>query len=300
MYDVIIIGAGTAGLTAAIYTGRALKKTLVLEGMAYGGQIINASNIENYPAAKNISGFDFANNLYEQAKELGAEIKFETVTEVKDKGSYKTVSTADDSYKAKAVIIASGANSRKLELEGEEKLTGRGISYCATCDGAFFRDKTVAVVGGGNTALEDALYLAELAKKVYIIHRYDKFEGDAATAEKLKEHNNIEYLMESNIVKLHHNETLTGVEIKNNQNKTQTLELDGLFLAIGQVPNTAIFKDLVDLDEYGYIVAKEDCKTKIPGIFAAGDIRTKKLRQLVTAASDGAVAATAAIEYTSS
>lgn len=297
MYDVLIIGAGPAGLTAAIYACRAEKSTLVLEAKTYGGQIINTPDIANYPVAPGISGFDFATTLYNQAKNLGAEVKFEKVTEVRD-GDVKTVVTPKNTYEAKTVIVATGAENRKLGVEGEDKLIGRGVSYCATCDGNFFRKKVVAVAGGGNTAVEDALYLADLAEKVYLIHRRDAFRADAALVSKLKERENVELVLNANVTKLVYEQRLQGVEVTDKlTGETKVLDVAGLFVAVGQVPENQNFAQLIDLDESGYAIAGEDCLTKVPGIFVAGDNRVKDVRQLITAASDGAVAATAAIKY---
>ena len=297
MYDILIIGAGPAGLTAAIYACRAEKRTLVLEAKTYGGQIINTPDIANYPVAPGISGFDFATTLYNQAKDLGAEVKFEKVTEVRD-GDVKTVVTPKNTYEAKTVIVATGAENRKLGVEGEDKLIGRGISYCATCDGNFFRKKVVAVAGGGNTAVEDALYLADLAEKVYLIHRRDAFRADAALVSKLKERDNVELVLNANVTKLIYEQRLQGVEVTDKlTGETKVLDVSGLFVAVGQVPENQNFARLIDLDPSGYAIAGEDCLTKVPGIFVAGDNRVKDVRQLITAASDGAVAATAAIKY---
>ncbi len=297
MYDVLIIGAGPAGLTAAIYACRAEKSTLVLEAKTYGGQIINTPDIANYPVAPGISGFDFATTLYNQAKNLGAEVKFEKVTEVRN-GDVKTVVTPKNTYEAKTVILATGAENRKLGVEGEDKLIGRGISYCATCDGNFFRKKVVAVAGGGNTAVEDALYLADLAEKVYLIHRRDAFRADASLVSKLKERTNVELVLNANVTKLVYEQRLQGVEVTDKfTGETKVLDVTGLFVAVGQVPENQNFAQLIDLDESGYAIAGEDCLTKVPGIFVAGDNRVKDVRQLITAASDGAVAATAAIKY---
>ena len=297
-YDIIIVGAGPAGLTAAIYACRASKKVLVLEAKSYGGQIINTPDIENYPVAPHISGFEFATNLYNQAKDLGAEIKFEKVAEIRESGAgEKEVVTGKNTYTTGAVIIATGSESRKLGLAGEDELIGKGISYCATCDGAFFRSKAVAVVGGGNTALEDALYLTDLASKVYLIHRRDEFRGEDKTVGILKERANIEFVYNSRVTGLISGDRLTGIEVTDNDGGKREIAVDGLFVAIGRNPENQNFAKLVNLDEAGYVIAGEDCKTNAPGIFTAGDNRTKEVRQLVTAASDGAVAATAAVKY---
>ncbi len=236
MTDIIIIGAGPAGLTAAIYARRASKSVLVLEAMSYGGQIINTPHIENYPVAAHISGFDFATKVYEQAKALGAEIKFQKALEIRDNGDTKTVVTAKGEYEAKAVIIATGSKNRPLGVDGEKKLVGRGISYCATCDGAFFRGKTVAVVGGGNTALEDALYMADIAEKVYLIHRRDAFRGEEATAEKLQARGNVELVLNSQVTKLNADKRLQSIEVTDKQGNVRTLEVSGLFVAVGRTP----------------------------------------------------------------
>ncbi len=294
MYDIIIIGAGPAGLTAAIYGRRANKSVLVLEAKSYGGQIINTLDIENYPANNHISGFDFATNLYNQAKELGAEIVFDKVIEITNN---KEVITANNKYNAKAIIIATGSDNRKLGLPNEDELIGKGVSYCATCDGAFFKGKDVAVVGGGNTALEDALYLSNLANKVYIIHRRDEFRGEDKSFNLIKQKDNIELILNSTVTKLISDDKLTGIEITNKDGSINTINIDGLFVAIGRVPSNDYYKNIINLDDQGYVIANEDCKTNIPFIFVAGDNRTKEVRQLVTATSDGAVAATNAIKY---
>ncbi|MBR4420901.1 MAG: thioredoxin-disulfide reductase [Erysipelotrichaceae bacterium] len=299
MYDIIIIGAGTAGLTAAIYARRAFKKTLVLEASAYGGQIINTPDIENFPAAMHISGFEYATKLYEQAKELGAEIVFEKAVTINDQDTDKTVVTDRNRYETKAVIIATGSQNRKLGLTKEEELVGRGISYCATCDGAFYRKKKVAVIGGGNTALEDALYLSDLAEKVYLIHRRDAFRGEESTVSKLQAKDNVEFVLNSNVTRLNGTEKLQSIEVTDKLGNTRIIEVDGIFVAVGRVPQNDAFADLVELDDAGYILSGENCHTKTPGIFVAGDNRVKEVRQLVTAASDGAIAATEAVKYLS-
>ena len=297
MYDIIIIGAGPAGLTSAIYSKRAGKKTFVLEARSYGGQIINTPKIENYPVAPHISGFDFATNLYNQVKELGVEIKFERVVGIENKENYKEVKTNKNTYQSKTVIIATGSQNRKLGLPDEEQLVGKGISYCATCDGAFYRDKVVAVVGGGNTAVEDAIYLSNVASKVYIIHRRDQFRAEANLVNELKKKSNIEIVYNSVITKIITNEKVSGIEVTDKEGNTKILDIEGLFVAIGRNPENESFEDLIELDENGYIISKENCHTNIEGIFVAGDNRKKDVRQLVTATSDGAIAATEAIKY---
>ena len=300
MYDIIIIGAGPAGMTAAIYARRAAKSVLVLEALNYGGQILNTPDIENYPVEAHISGYDFSTKLYEQAKGLGAEFIFEKAVGIKNENGKKTVVTVKSSYEAGAVILATGSASRKLGLEDEEKLIGKGISYCATCDGNFFRKKVVAVVGGGNTALEDALYLSDLAEKVYLIHRRDSFRGEEANVSRLTARENVEFIYNSNVTKLISDKRLRAVEVTNKiDGSVRTVELNGLFVAVGRIPENRNFADLVRLDDAGYVEAGEDCHTSCDGIFVAGDNRTKALRQLVTAAADGAMAATEAVKYIS-
>ncbi len=296
MYDIIIIGAGPAGLTAAIYIARARKKVLVLEASAYGGQIINTLNIDNYPAVPHIDGYTFATNVYNQAKELGAEIKFEKVIDIEN-NEIKKVITSNNEYEAKAIIIATGCGIKKLNIDNEDKFQGRGISYCATCDGAFYKGKEVGIVGGGNTALEDALYLSDIASKVYLIHRRDSFRGEDRYYEKLKTKDNVEFIFNSNVTKLFGDESLESIEVTNNDNEKKIITLSGLFVAIGRIPENANFSKLIDINQSGYVNADESCKTNVEGIFVAGDCRVKSLRQLVTATSDGAVAATEAIKY---
>lgn len=298
MFDLIIVGAGTAGLSAAIYGVRAGKSVLVLEGAAYGGQIINTPEIENYPGIKKISGFEFATNLYNQAKELGAEIRFEKVLSVQEKNGHKIVVTKDKEYEAKAVILATGAKNRNLGIEKEQELVGKGVSYCATCDGMFYRGKVVAVNGGGNTAVEDATFLSEYVEKVYVIHRRDSFRADKAEVDRLVAKKNVELVLNSTIKALESDASgLTGILVVDKDGKERRIQVDGLFVAIGQAPDNEAFRNEVDLDGKGYISAGEDCSTKTEGIFTAGDCRTKAVRQLATAASDGAVAALAAVNY---
>ena len=296
MYDIIIVGAGPAGLTAAIYARRASKKVLVLEAKNYAGQIINTLDIENYPVERHISGFDFATKLYNQAKDLGAEIVFEKVIEIKD-NKEKEVITTKNKYTTKTIILATGSENRKLGLDNEDELIGKGISYCATCDGAFYKNKDVAVVGGGNTALEDALYLSDIANKVYLIHRRDEFRGVESTLNLLKEKKNVEFIYNSNITKIISEDRLNSIEITNKDGSIKEINISGLFIAIGRIPENQNFEKIIKMDKAGYIIAGENCNTNIPGIFVAGDNRTKEVRQLVTATSDGAVSATEAIKY---
>lgn len=297
MKDMIIVGAGTAGLSAAIYAQRSGLKALVLEGNAYGGQIVNTPDIENYPGIAHISGFDFATNLYQQALDLGAKVQYEKVVEVIDDGEIKTVKTTKNEYQTKALILATGLVRRHIGLPNEDRFMGKGVSYCATCDGAFFKNKVVAVNGGGNVALEDAQYLADLCEKVYIIHRRDAFRAEQAEINRILEKKNIECVYDSTVTKLNGNDHLESIEVRDKEGNTRQLDVAALFVAIGQIPLNEAFKNIVDLDESGYIKADELGYTNHPGIFAAGDCRVKGLRQLATAASDGANAATSAYHY---
>lgn len=290
MYDTIVVGAGTAGLTAAIYLRRANKKVLVLEANVCGGQILSANSIENYPGLYKVSGTEYATKLYEQVIDLGVELKYEKVLNIsKD----KVVTTDKGSYNAKTIIIAIGSKNRKLSLPREDELIGKGISYCATCDGNFYKDQDVAVVGGGDSALDDALYLSDICNKVYVVVRKDTFKGELNEAEEIKTKDNVEIIYNSVITKIIGEEKLEKIEI----NEEREIEVSGLFIAIGQEPNNYIFKNILELDERGYIITNNDVCTKIEGIYVAGDARVKQLRQLVTAASDGALAATEAIKY---
>ena len=294
IYDVIIIGAGPSGLTSAIYLARSNKKVLVLEGNNYGGVIINSLNIENYPACPNISGFDFANKLYEQAKALGTNILFEKVVSIKN-SKIKKVITTKNTYSTRSIIIATGCENRKLNLLNEDEFIGKGISYCATCDGNFYKGKTVAVVGGGNTAIYDAIYLSNICKKVYLIHRRSTFRAFDESVELLKEKDNVYFILNSTITKLNGKNNLVSIVVSNKK-ETKTISVDGLFVAIGQNPNTNEFKNIIKLNQDGYIISKNMC-TNRKGIFVAGDVREKIVRQLVTATSDGCQASFAAINY---
>ena len=297
MYDVIIIGAGTAGLSSAIYVLRSGKSVLLLEKSYYGGQIVNATDIENYPAIKKISGYDFATALYEQALSLGADIEYENAVSIENGIYEKTVFTEKNSYKCRSIIIATGLQKRRLNIENEEKFTGKGVSQCAVCDGAFYTDKPVAVAGGGNTALEDALLLSEYCSKVYIIHRRKEFKGEKILAEKLTKRENISYMLNCTLTALNGSEKLESISVISNDSKIPNdITVSGLFVAIGQVPENKAFSDIVELDEYGYIIS-DDCCTCAEGIFTAGDCRKKDIKQLATAVADGAVAGIKACEY---
>ena len=298
MADVIIVGAGTAGLSAAIYVRRAGKSALVFEGKAAGGQIINTPDIENYPGIVHISGYEFAYGLLSQATGLGAEIRYENVTEVIPENGGFTVKTASGRYEAKAVILATGAKNRPLGLPREQELIGKGVYYCATCDGMFMRGKDVAVNGGGNTALEDAAFLANYCTKVYVIHRRDEFRGDGKSVALLREKENVEFVLNSNVTAILGEERVEGVEVTDKiTGEKRVLPVSGLFVAIGQMPENGAFENVAALDEKGYFDSDERLTTRTPGIFTAGDCRTKEVRQLTTAASDGAVAGLAACRY---
>lgn len=302
MYDVVIVGAGIAGLTAAIYAKRAGKSVLVLEGRTYGGQIINTFQIENWPGDFGVSGVDLMQKIYKQATELGAEVEFEEVTAIEKTATGFLVKTEDEEYAAGAVILAVGSEDKKLGLDSEEKFAGRGVSYCATCDGAFYKDKKVAVIGGGNTALYDALYLADIASKVYLVHRRNEFRGDEVLVERLRGKSNVEFVLGYVPEEILGDKKVTGIKLMPSGKVTgikdgTEMDVDGVFVAVGKSPMTENFAGLVELDAGGYVKAAEDCVTSCPGVFVAGDCRTKDVRQLVTAAADGAVAAEAAARY---
>ena len=283
MYDIIIIGAGIAGLTSAIYASRANKKVLVLEKKNYGGRIVSAPHVKNYPGFMDISGVDLATNLYNQATSLGAEIIFEDAKSIQN-GINKKVITNKNTYECKSIIIATGLDRRSLNIPGEKELVGKGISYCASCDGNFYKDKIVAVVGGGKSAIEDALYLSNIASKVYLIARSDLKESINK--------DNIEVLINTTVDKINSSDKLDSITLSNGS----TIIVDGLFISIGFESSNEEFESIIDLDDNGYIIAN-NTHTNIDGIFAAGDCIKKDLRQLVTAASDGAIAATEAIKY---
>ena len=300
MYDIIIIGAGPAGMTAAIYACQARKKVLLLEKKVYGGQILKAEKVKNYPGFEEISGFDYSSKLYSQVKKLNPDIKFEEVISIIDKKESKEVITPKSNYISKSIIIATGAESRKLGLNNEDKLLGKGISYCATCDGMFFKDKIVAITGGGNNAIDEAIYLSNIVKKLYVIYRRKEFRIEATNLDELKEKNNVKFIMDSNIIDIKGEDKLESITILNNTSKKESnLDIEGLFIAIGHIPVSSIFNNLINLNEKGYIISDETCKTNIDGIFVAGDIRIKDIRQLTTACSDGTIAALAACKYLS-
>lgn len=298
MKDIIIIGGGPAALTAALYAGRAGLDALMLEKQYEGGQIVTTNEVENYPGFRSITGSELANTMYEHAKDFGSIMKYEEVIDIKVDGDIKKVITGVNTYESKVIILSMGAKPKKLGIDREEELTGKGVSYCATCDGGFFRKKVVAVVGGGDTAVEDALHLSRIAEKVYVIVRRDSLRANKSAQKKLFETNNVEIIWNSGVTKLNGEEKLSGIEIKNNKDgKIDNLEVNGVFVAIGSDPSSELVKDLVALDKSGYIIADESCKTNVDGIFAIGDIRTKEVRQVLTAAADGAVSIYGAEKY---
>ena len=296
IYDLAILGAGPAGISAAIYAARARLNTLWIERkFAQGGQIVDTYEVDNYPGLPGINGMDLGEKMAAHAEKLGLAPLRENVVSVEDEDGIKVIRTKKNEDRARAVILAFGAAHRTLGIPGEEALSGMGVSYCATCDGAFFRDRTVAVIGGGNVAAEDAILLSRTCKKVYVIHRRDQMRADQILQEKLFACENVEMIWDTVPVSIEGEEMVSGIKLQNKKTgEERELPLDGVFIAVGIVPNTELFRNLVKLDESGYIVAGEDCVTSTPGIFAAGDIRTKQLRQVITAAADGANAVTSA------
>lgn len=297
MYDIIIIGGGPAGLTAALYACRANKSVLVIEKASFGGQITYSPRVENIPGFLDVTGNEFAEKLVEQVLAQNAEVECAQVLKITDNGEFKTVLTDGGEFTSKAVIVATGAKHRLLGLEREEEFIGEGISFCAVCDGAFYENKTVAVIGGGNSALQEAILLSDLAQKVYVVQNLDFFTGEEKLVNQLKSKDNVEIILGTVVESILGNEEFEGIVIRNNSNETSELKLDGMFVAIGLVPQNEEFSDLINLDERGYIASGEDCRTSANGIFVAGDCRTKSIRQVTTAVGDGAVAALAACEY---
>lgn len=296
MYDIIIIGGGPAGLTAALYACRANKKTLVIEKETFGGQITFSPKVENIPGFISLTGNEFAEKLVEQVLEQGADVESCEVLEIKD-GDIKTVVTDDSEYQCKAVIIATGAKHRMLGIKDEEKYVGEGISFCAVCDGAFYKNKTVAVVGGGNSALQEAILLSDLAKKVYVVQNLDFLTGEKKLSDQLYKLENVEVITGVTVESFLGDSELKGIVIKDSAGESRELSVDGLFIAIGLIPQNEAFKNVIELDGRGYAVIDENCESATRGIFVAGDCRTKKIRQVTTAAADGATAALAACDY---
>ena len=295
LYDLLILGGGPAGLSAALYASRARLRAAVLHDG--GGQVTSTPEIENYLGIDSIDGFELDRWFTEHAKRMGAEL-LTARAEKLTAGDVFAVETRGGVLRARAVVLAMGATHRELGLESEKRLFGAGVSYCATCDGAFFRNKTVAVVGGGDTAVSDALYLSKLAAKVYLIHRRDEFRASKFLVERAQARENIRFILSTVVEEVLGEDRVQGLRLRNVSNgNVGTLETDGLFVAVGIRPNSELVRGLVALDEGGFVVAGEDCKTSLPGIFAAGDLRTKPLRQIVCAVSDGAVAVESALEY---
>lgn len=296
-YDIAIIGCGPAGLTAAIYALRANKKVVIFEKENIGGKITSSPLVENYPGFKEISGTEFANHLYEQVESLGGDIILEEVTAIKN-GKLKNVITEDDTYKCRSIIIATGSKYRMLGLEKEEDFVGNGISFCVACDGAFYLNQTVAVIGGGNSAIINAISLSDICKKVYVVQNENVLTGEKVLIERLLKNKNVEVLYNSLVTELKGEDELTGIKVKNTKDETEkVLKLDGMFVSIGQVPESDFLKKTINLGPNAYIESDESCKTNVDGIFVAGDCRTKKIRQLTTATSDGTIAALQAVEY---
>ncbi len=297
MYDIIIIGGGPAGLTAATYARRAGRSVLVIEKHAFGGQITWSPKVENFPSVLSISGTELGDRLLEQAMEHGAEVELDEVTGVSLDGDIKRVHTESGAeFECRALIIATGARPRMLGIEREDELVGSGVCYCAVCDGAFYKGHPVAVNGGGNSALQDALLLSEKCSRVYLIHRRSAFRGEAKLVEALRERENVEFVLNASIVGLTGGGELEGVVVEQDGARRE-IPVDGLFVAIGHAPDNGVFAPLMDLTESGYADSGEDCTTRTPGVFVAGDCRRKSVRQLTTAMADGSAAALAACGY---
>ena len=300
-FDVIIVGGGPAGLTAGIYAGRAGKTAAVFERETIGGQITFTDSIDNYPGTPGISGAEYAMKLKDQAEEFGTQVIMDEITEIRKpekEGEPFVVKATENTYEATAVILATGLSSRRMGIPGEAELIGKGISFCAVCDGMFFRGRDVAVYGGGNTALEDAIYMSQLASSVTIIHRRDRFRGEDTLVRQLKSKDNVKFCMNSTVTGVSGSPLLDSVEVTDKETgEKKELKVNGLFVAIGKIPNGKVFADLVEEDDRGYYKSGEDCLTMTPGVFTAGDGRDKAVNQLTTAVADGAVAATAACHY---
>ena len=294
MYDVIIVGCGIAGMTAAIYLRRANKKVLILEKETIGGQISSSPLVENYPGYQSISGVELSNNIFEQVESLGADLELEEVLKIED-GKVKKVITDSNTYETKAVIIATGAKYRLLGLKNEQELIGNGIHFCVACDGAFYRDKTVAVIGGGNSAVINAITLADTCKEVYVIQDLEKLTSEESLTNKLLEKENVKIFYNCKVKELIGEDNLKEILITTN-GKEKKIKLDGMFISIGLIPESKLAEGLLEVNKYNYIMS-DNCKTKVKGIFVAGDCRDKMVRQLTVAASDGTTAALDAIEY---
>lgn len=299
MYDLIIIGSGPAGLSAAVYGKRAGLELLVIEKAPMsGGQVLNTYEVDNYLGMPGMNGFDMGMRFREHADKLGVEFKEAQVLAIRDEGDYKQILTDAGELEARTVILAAGAVYARLGVSGEERLSGKGVSYCATCDGAFFRKQTVAVVGGGDVALEDAIYLAKTCEKVYLVHRRDELRGAVVLQQELKKLSNVEILYSHVVEEIEGEEAVAGIRVRNVKTEERSrIAVAGIFIAVGIRPVTDLVQGMAECDEGGYVVAGEDCATSIPGLFAAGDVRRKPLRQIVTAVADGANAAAAAGDY---
>ena len=298
MYDIIVVGGGPAGLTAALYALRAGKSVLVIEKSTFGGQITWSPKVENYPAIPSVSGTELGDRLMAQAEAQGAEFELDEVISAELDGDVKRVKTDfGGEFEAKALIIAVGAKPRMLGLEREEELVGNGVCFCAVCDGAFYKNRPVAVTGGGNSALQDAVLLSDTCSKVYLIHRRATFRGEAKLVETLRSKDNVEFVLESSVTALHGENELSGITVTNKDGASRDISVDGLFVAVGHAPDNGVFAQLMDLDEAGYAASDESCLTKTRGVFVAGDCRRKAVRQLTTAAADGSAAALAACSY---
>lgn len=303
MYDITVIGAGPAGLTAALYARRAEKSVLLIEKSTFGGQITHSPRVENYPGFLAMSGNEFAEKLLEQVTAQGADIEFDEVTAIKKTDIGFTVVTLENSFETKSVILATGSKHRTLGISREEDFVGEGVSYCAVCDGAFYKGKTVAIIGGGNTALQEAVLLSEGCKKVYLVQNLAFLTGEGALQASVEKRENVEVILSSVVTELVGDSVISGIKIINTETGEESeLKLDGIFVAIGQMPENEPFADMVKLNDYGYITAGEDClpDTEYGGIFVAGDCRTKSVRQVTTATADGAVAALAACRFVDS
>ena len=299
LYDVIVIGGGPGGYTAALYAARANLSVAILEKLSPGGQMGTTDVIDNYPGfPQGVNGFELAMQMKEGAERFGAQTQLAEVTQVELAGQVKTIHTSGGDYQARTVVLATGAHPRELGLPGERELRGRGVSYCATCDGMFYRGKTVVVVGGGNTAVSDVLYLSRLCEKVYLVHRRDTLRGSKVYLDPLQKAENVEFVWDSEVKQLLRDQAVTGVRVRNKKTgEERDIPCGGVFVAVGYLPNTELYRGQVELDEAGYVLADETTQTNLPGVFAVGDLRKKPLRQVVTAASDGAVAAHFIEEY---
>ncbi len=297
MFDIIVIGGGPAGLTASIYALRAKKSVLLIEGSVIGGQISSSPRVDNFPGFKSISGADLGEKLFDQALALGLEVEFANVTSLTQENNINKVATDNGDFEAMSVIIATGAKHRKLNVENEDKFIGNGVGYCVVCDGDFYAGKDVAVVGGGNSALQGAIYLSNICKSVTILQNLDFLTGEQSLIEEVKTKKNVSIMLGVVVSQLIGENSLEEIEVTANNSVKSRMNIDGLFVSIGQIPQNDIFKDLVELDERGYIISTETCLTTNPSIFVAGDCRTKTIRQLTTAVADGSVASIAACGY---